>query len=126
MDEEIHVEVCVSSRIMSGVVTLTFPLSLTPSFHQQLPKMPKEYIVRLVFDRRHRAVALCRGPLAIGGICYRPYPTQRFAEIAFCAITATEVRREGWSGGCEEKSFWKAEFSLTYSFSSFSPASEGL
>lgn len=26
----------------------------------------------------------------IGGICYRPYPEQKFAEIAFCAITATE------------------------------------
>ena len=58
--------------------------------HTQLPKMPKEYIVRLVFDRRHRAIALCRGDLVIGGICYRPYPEQRFAEIAFCAITATE------------------------------------
>lgn len=28
--------------------------------------MPKEYIVRLVFDRRHRAVALCRGDLVRG------------------------------------------------------------
>lgn len=65
-------------------------VALKNIFAKQLPKMPKEYIVRLVFDRRHRAVALCRGPLVIGGICYRPYPTQRFAEIAFCAITATE------------------------------------
>ncbi len=52
--------------------------------------MPKEYIVRLVFDRRHRAIALCRGDLVVGGICYRPYPEQKFSEIAFCAITATE------------------------------------
>lgn len=28
-------------------------------FAKQLPKMPKEYIVRLVFDRRHRSMALC-------------------------------------------------------------------
>jgi hypothetical protein len=61
--------------------------------------MPKEYIVRLVFDRRHRAVALCRGNLVIGGICYRPYPSQRFAEIAFCAIMATEVRERGGREG---------------------------
>jgi histone acetyltransferase len=26
----------------------------------------------------------------IGGITYRPYPAQRFGEIAFCAITSTE------------------------------------
>ena len=26
----------------------------------------------------------------IGGICYRPYYEQHFAEIAFCAITASE------------------------------------
>lgn len=26
----------------------------------------------------------------VGGICYRIYPTQKFAEIAFLAITATE------------------------------------
>lgn len=28
-------------------------------FAKQLPKMPKEYIVRLVFDRRHRSMAVC-------------------------------------------------------------------
>ena len=28
--------------------------------------------------------------VAIGGICYRPYMHQKFAEIAFCAITASE------------------------------------
>ena len=105
---------CVRGGCSGDIVTVSltlppFPSSIPPSIPrafphtQQLPKMPKEYIVRLVFDRRHRAVALCRGPLVIGGICYRPYPTQRFAEIAFCAITATEVRREGgrkeaWEG----------------------------
>lgn len=26
----------------------------------------------------------------VGGICFRPYFEQRFAEIAFCAITASE------------------------------------
>lgn len=26
----------------------------------------------------------------VGGICFRPYFQQRFAEIAFCAITASE------------------------------------
>jgi histone acetyltransferase len=46
--------------------------------------------VRLVMDRRHHAMALLKNGTAIGGICYRPYMDQHFAEIAFCAITASE------------------------------------
>jgi len=52
--------------------------------------MPKEYIVRLVFDHRHISVAMIRHGRTVGGICYRPYPEQRFGEIAFCAISGTE------------------------------------
>jgi histone acetyltransferase len=59
-------------------------------FSRQLPKMPKEYIVRLVFDHRHISVAMIRNGRTIGGICYRPYPEQRFGEIAFCAISGNE------------------------------------
>ena len=59
-------------------------------FSRQLPKMPKEYIVRLVFDRRHFTLAIHRKGRVIGGVCYRPYFPQRFAEIAFCAISGTE------------------------------------
>lgn len=35
-------------------------------------------------------VILKNSSKVIGGICYRIYPTQKFAEIAFLAITATE------------------------------------
>lgn len=59
-------------------------------FSRQLPKMPKEYIVRLVFDHRHISIAMIRNGRTIGGICYRPYPEQRFGEIAFCAISGNE------------------------------------
>jgi histone acetyltransferase len=52
--------------------------------------MPKEYIVRLVFDRRHKTLAIRSGNKIIGGICYRPYYPQKFAEIAFLAISSTE------------------------------------
>ena len=41
-------------------------------------------------DRRHFSLALLKGGWPIGGICYRPYMDQHFAEIAFCAVTATE------------------------------------
>ena len=59
-------------------------------FSKQLPKMPKEYIVRLVLDRRHVTLALLKGKKIIGGVCYRPYFEQKFAEIAFLAISANE------------------------------------
>lgn len=69
-------------------------IDLKNIFARQLPKMPKEYIVKLVFDRNHEAMVIVKNKTkAIGGICYRMYPTQKFAEIAFLAITATEQVR---------------------------------
>lgn len=73
-------------------------------FSRQLPKMPKDYIVRLVFDRRHKSLAILSDNLdlagtddeIIGGICYRSYPEMRFAEIAFCAVAqAMQVKGFG-------------------------------
>ena len=65
-------------------------IALKNIFSRQLPKMPKEYIVRLVFDRRHLSLAIIREGRIIGGICYRPYYEQKFGEIAFCAINGSE------------------------------------
>jgi histone acetyltransferase len=61
-------------------------------FSVQLPKMPKEYITRLVLDRNHRTMVIQHYTTGriIGGICYRPFSSQRFAEIVFCAVTSTE------------------------------------
>lgn len=60
-------------------------------FQRQLPKMPREYITRLVLDRNHRSMAIVkRGLHVVGGITYRPFEQKRFAEIVFCAITSTE------------------------------------
>ncbi len=86
-------------------------IGLKSLFAKQLPKMPKEYIARLVFDRNHISLALLHSPSSsssddttatassskrytdeeiIGGICYRPYYDMKFAEIAFCAISASQ------------------------------------
>ena len=73
--------------------TLEALISLKNIFSKQLPKMPREYIVRLVFDKRHKSFAICKDGRIIGGICYRPYHEQRFGEIAFCAISANEQVR---------------------------------
>ena len=63
-------------------------------FQKQLPKMPKEYIARLVYDRSHLSMAVIRKPLTVvGGITYRPFDKREFAEIVFCAISSTEQVR---------------------------------
>jgi hypothetical protein len=73
-------------------------IGLKSLFAKMLPKMPKEYIVRLVFDKRHKSLAILSDDPAvqgldeeiIGGICYRPYPEMKFAEIAFCAVSMNQ------------------------------------
>ncbi len=65
---------------------------------KQLPKMPKEYIVRLVFDRKHESMVIMKSNYIIkldknkivGGVCYRPNRDQGFIEIAFLAISSFE------------------------------------
>lgn len=72
-------------------------IGLKSLFAKQLPKMPRAYIARLVFDRRHKSLAIlsndeqtkgCDEEI-IGAICYRPFFEMRFAEIAFCAVNSS-------------------------------------
>ena len=72
-------------------------VALKSLFSRQLPKMPRTYIARLVFDRRHTSLVILNDDPAtkdtdeevIGSICYRAFPGMRFAEIAFCAVNAS-------------------------------------
>lgn len=59
-------------------------------FQKQLPKMPKEYVARLVFDGKHTNMLLREAPSGsvIGGICFRPFFGQAFVEIVFCAVNS--------------------------------------
>ena len=63
-------------------------------FQKQLPKMPREYIARLVYDRNHEGLAILRHPLTassvIGGITYRLFTDRGFCEIVFCAVSSSE------------------------------------
>lgn len=54
----------------------------------QLPKMPRSYITRIVFDPHHRNLLLYKNNSVIGGICFRPFVNQGFSEIVFCAISS--------------------------------------
>lgn len=78
-------------------------------FQKQLPKMPKDYIARLVYDRTHLSIAIVKHPLEVvgwvtrdvptietgsltisSGITYRPFRGRKFAEIVFCAISSDQ------------------------------------
>ena len=74
---------------------------------KQLPRMPRNYIVRLIMDRQHQAMIIrrkqdvnkdgsipSRGSI-IGGCVFRPFLTQRFVEIVFLAIS-TEHQVKGY------------------------------
>lgn len=69
---------------------LLWLVGLQNVFSHQLPRMPKEYISRLVFDPKHKTLALVKDNRVIGGICFRMFPTQGFSEIVFCAVTSNE------------------------------------
>eukprot|EP00889_Picochlorum_renovo_P002611 jgi/Picre1/29641/NNA_005024.t1 len=65
-------------------------IGLKNIFSKCLPNMPKTYISRLVFDRRHRSVVIQRkNGKVLAGITYRPFHEKKFAEIAFCAVAQT-------------------------------------
>ncbi|KAG9002515.1 histone acetyltransferase [Tulasnella sp. 427] len=67
-------------------------------FQKQLPKMPREYIARLVYDRNSEGLAIVRrGLQVVGGITCRPFPHRGFAEIVFFAI-ASHYQDNGYGG----------------------------
>lgn len=40
--------------------------------------------------RKHKTLALIKDKIPIGGICFRPFPSQGFTEIVFCAVSSNE------------------------------------
>ncbi|TPX52951.1 hypothetical protein SeMB42_g01103 [Synchytrium endobioticum] len=84
----IQFRIVVNDESAESMILLT---GLKNIFQKQLPKMPKEYIARLVYDRAHVSMAVVRdGLTVVGGITYRPFETRRFGEIVFCAIASNE------------------------------------
>ncbi|CAI2165899.1 12442_t:CDS:2 [Funneliformis geosporum] len=52
-----------------------------------LPKMPAEYIARVVYNHSHYNLVIVKEPnKVIGGICYRPFTERNFIEIVFFAV----------------------------------------
>ncbi|XP_026736170.1 histone acetyltransferase KAT2A isoform X1 [Trichoplusia ni] len=70
--------------------TMLWLIGLHNVFSHQLPEMTKEYISQLVFDPKHKTLALIKEGRPIGGICFRTFSAQGFSEIVFCAVTSNE------------------------------------
>lgn len=56
-----------SSRPAEASVVPHRLVGLKNVFTKQLPNMPKEYVARLVLDRRHRSVAISSGTCTVLG-----------------------------------------------------------
>lgn len=84
----------VVSSIHPSPVSSIILIGLKNLFQKQLPKMPREYITRLVLDNNHYSMAIVKkGWRVVGGICYRPFESRGFAEIVFCAVDSSEQIR---------------------------------
>lgn len=80
--------------------SLEFLLSVKQLFQKMLPKMPREYIIRQVFDPKHCCLVFTGAPAdnsvqtsqsnnhIIGAICYRPAFERSIVEIIFFAINS--------------------------------------
>ncbi|KRZ56110.1 Histone acetyltransferase KAT2A, partial [Trichinella nativa] len=69
---------------------LLWLLQLQNVFALQLPRMPLEYIARIVFDYKHKNLIIVKNEVVIGGISFRMFPAQDFSEIVFCAVVSSE------------------------------------
>ena len=53
---------------------------------EQLPKMPEEYITRIVFDFDHESLILFYDDQFIAGCCYRIFDIPKLLEIVFLVV----------------------------------------
>jgi Acetyltransferase (GNAT) family len=79
-----------SSHVVEFVCPGPRLIDLKNIYGKQLPNMPKEYIVRLVFDRNHKSLVALKEGTVIGGITYRVFARQQLSEVAFCAVSSSE------------------------------------
>lgn len=85
-------------------------------FAKQLPKMPKDYIFKTVFDRRHvTMLVISSDDQIIGGCCFRPFRDRGFSEIVFLAIrTSHQVKGNGGLLMNQLKELCKQHFGSQY------------
>jgi histone acetyltransferase len=91
-------------------------LHLRNLFSKALVKMPRDYVVRMIFDRRHFTYAMYREDGSIvGGLCFRPFASRGFAEVVFLAIAQGEqVKGRGTRLMNYFKEYCKHELGIHY------------
>lgn len=93
-DEMLQYRVVANDGTRQSLIWLTMARNI---FNTELSQMPENYISRLVFNENHKTVILLRDGIVSGGITFRPFPEQDFAEIAFCAVSKQQQIR-GFGG----------------------------
>lgn len=53
---------------------------------KQLPRMPREYIFKQIFNEKHNNILCFLKDRMIGGVCYRSFYEKNFIEIVFLAV----------------------------------------
>lgn len=66
-------------------------------FQKQLPKMPKDYIARLVYDRTHLSIAIVKKPLEVVGYVHAPAIGPGFDYLLHPIIYSSVTGVEVWS-----------------------------
>jgi len=68
--------------------SLVFLLMVRNIYSFELKMMNESYITRLVFNPHHYNIIVMVDGVVIGGVCFRLFTDQQFAEIAFFAISS--------------------------------------
>ena len=91
-------------------------LHLRNLFSKALVKMPRDYVIRMIFDRRHFCYTMYReNGTIVGGLCFRPFAHRGFAEVVFLAIAQGEqVRGKGTRLMNHFKEYCKRELGIKY------------
>eukprot|EP00866_Antonospora_locustae_P000332 jgi/Antlo1/332/1658 len=88
-------------------------------FQTQLPKMPREYILKQVFDPKHRTICMFCAEEMVGAICFRTFFEQQFCEIVFLAVDfRSQIRGNGGFMVSLFKEYFKSEIAKHYCGSS--------
>lgn len=75
-------------------------------FQKQLPKMPKDYIARLVYDRSHLSIAIVKHPLEVVGYVRLGYSAmEHFADESPQRHYLSAFRQSQVCGNCLLRDF---------------------
>lgn len=96
--------------------TMNQLLRLRNLFSKALVKMPRDYLVKMIFDRRHLTYTMFREDGSIvGGLCFRPFVNRGFVEVVFLAISSTDqVKGKGTRLMNHFKEYCKRELGIKY------------